>query len=94
MGKQDCPAIIDFILEITGLEKISLIGHSAGATQIAAGASLIPDYYRKKVNVAFLLGPPLSVQNVNKFSYKHINLKFLEKFIDWTNGWYVFPYKN
>ena len=32
MGLKDVPAFIEFILETTGLEKISYIGHSEGTT--------------------------------------------------------------
>ena len=45
MGRKDLPAFIDFILQTTGLESISYIGHSQGTTQFMLGASLDPDYF-------------------------------------------------
>jgi pimeloyl-ACP methyl ester carboxylesterase len=46
MGTKDTPAVIDYILAKTSFSQISYIGHSEGTTQIMAGASLIPDYYK------------------------------------------------
>ena len=46
MGTKDTPAVIDYILEKTSFSQISYVGHSEGTTQIMAGASLIPDYYK------------------------------------------------
>jgi lysosomal acid lipase/cholesteryl ester hydrolase len=45
MGTKDVPKIIDKISEVTNQSKISYIGHSEGATQILAGASLLPEFY-------------------------------------------------
>lgn len=58
MGLYDQPANIDFILANTGANKIdAYIGHSMGTTQVFAGASLIPDYYKEKVNLFVALAP-------------------------------------
>ena len=61
MGTKDMPAMLDFITTIRGVDKISYIGHSQGTTQIMSAASLIPDYYKSKLNVAVLLAPPASL---------------------------------
>lgn len=45
LGIYDVPAEIDFILEVTGQEKLSFIGHSMGTTQMLTGLSDIPEYY-------------------------------------------------
>jgi pimeloyl-ACP methyl ester carboxylesterase len=63
MGTKDTPAVIDFILKTTGRSQLSYIGHSEGTTQIMSGASLIPEYYKQKLNVAVLLAPPASMKN-------------------------------
>ncbi|KAJ8972995.1 hypothetical protein NQ317_002275 [Molorchus minor] len=47
MGFFDTPAIIDYILNITGSEQISYIGHSEGTTQLFVMASMKPEYNSK-----------------------------------------------
>ena len=64
MARKDLPAFIDFILETTGLETISYIGHSQGTTQFMLGASLEPDYYTPKINIAILMAPVALPANV------------------------------
>lgn len=67
MGEYDVPTWIDYITDLTGYSKVSYIGHSEGTTQLMAGASLMPDYYKEKINVAVLLAPPTSMyHNENK----------------------------
>ena len=63
MGTKDTPAVIDMILKVTGLKKMNYVGHSEGGSQLLAGASLMPDYYKSKLNVAVLLGPGISFKN-------------------------------
>ena len=57
MGTKDLPAFIDFVTNKTGLESISYVGHSEGTTQFFLGASLLPDYFREKINLSILLAP-------------------------------------
>ena len=57
MGRKDVPAFVDFILDKTGLESISYVGHSEGTTQFFLGASLLPDYYSQRINLSILLAP-------------------------------------
>jgi len=61
MGLRDTPDAVEYILNITGLEKINYIGHSEGTTQIMAGAALNPEWYKKRMNVAVLLAPPAAM---------------------------------
>ena len=63
MGTKDTPAVIDMVLKETGLEKMNYVGHSEGGSQFFAGASLMPDYYKSKLNVAVLLAPAISMKN-------------------------------
>ena len=46
MGTVDVPAFIDFVLEKTGLETLSYIGHSESTTQMFMGLSLMPEYFK------------------------------------------------
>ena len=57
MAEQDLPAFIDFVIEQTGFEKISYVGHSEGTTQMFLGASLMPDYFSSKINLFVALAP-------------------------------------
>lgn len=65
MGTKDTPAVINHILNATGNTKISYMGHSEGTTQLMAGAALLPDYYKKVINVSVLLAPTSSVKSNN-----------------------------
>ncbi|XP_033217120.1 lipase 3-like [Belonocnema kinseyi] len=55
-GIYDAPATIDYVLKITGLGKVSLIGHSMGATIELVLFSMKPEY-NDKVNVAISFAP-------------------------------------
>lgn len=45
LGRQDVPTFIDYILDTTGRQTLSYVGHSQGTTQFFLGASLLPEYY-------------------------------------------------
>lgn len=62
MGTHDLPAMIDYILEETKdhnvLGKIAAyIGHSQGTTQFFIGSSMLPGYFKAKVNMFVALAP-------------------------------------
>ncbi|TNV78821.1 hypothetical protein FGO68_gene856 [Halteria grandinella] len=63
MGTKDLPAMINYTLNATGAEKLSLIGYSMGATQTFAGMSMIPHYFEKTVNLFVGLGPATRLIN-------------------------------
>ena len=68
MGLKDLPTLIDFILETTGYENISYVGHSEGTTQMFLGASLDPDYFTRRINLFVAMAPVASTANIsNKF---------------------------
>lgn len=64
MGLKDLPTFIDHILETTGQEQLTYIGHSQGTTQMFLASSLNPDYFNKKVNLFVALGPVTSLVNI------------------------------
>lgn len=88
--------MIDFILEKTGFEQISFVGHSEGATQIMAGAALLPEYYKDKIKVCVLLAPPSTMKNnkIMGFSLmsKKTTRKLLESVLDTYSIWNLIPY--
>lgn len=57
MGTKDLPTMIDYIIEETGQEKISYIGHSEGTTQMFIGGSIDNDYFKSKINIFVALAP-------------------------------------
>ena len=67
LGLKDVPTWIDFILEKTGLESLSYVGHSQGTTQMFLGASLDPEYFKQKVNVYIALAPVASTAHITGF---------------------------
>ncbi|CAG4987387.1 unnamed protein product [Colias eurytheme] len=75
-GKYDLPAIIDKVLEVTGLEKILYIGHSMGTTSFFVMMSEKPEYNEKIV--AFVaLAPAVYLANnkaVIEWIVKDMNL--------------------
>ncbi|XP_066998920.2 lipase 3 [Anabrus simplex] len=56
MGVYDLPAVIDYILERTGEEKLFYIGHSMGTTMFYVMASEKPEY-NNKIRAMFSLAP-------------------------------------
>jgi pimeloyl-ACP methyl ester carboxylesterase len=45
MAEFDQPALWEYIMKVTGVEKITYIGHSQGTTQMFASLSLYPEFY-------------------------------------------------
>ena len=65
MAEKDLPTFIDHILETTGHEQLSYIGHSEGTTQMFLGASMNPDYFKQKVNLFIALAPVASTSHID-----------------------------
>jgi pimeloyl-ACP methyl ester carboxylesterase len=96
MGTKDTPAVIDFILKTTKYDQLNYIGHSEGTTQIMAGASLMPDFYRSKMKLAFFLAPPACMRNNPQFLLKFMSTEFNQNLILGTlkiiKLWNILPY--
>jgi len=96
MGTHDIPAMAEYIKSTTGNAKISYIGHSQGATQFLAGASLKPQYYKDTFAVANLLAPPAAlVYNSNSglhFMAKKFNRALIKKTLDTIGMYNLVPY--
>lgn len=65
MAEKDLPTFIDHILEVTGQDQLSYIGHSEGTTQMFLGASLNPEYFKQKVKVFAALAPVASTSHIS-----------------------------
>eukprot|EP01156_Anaeramoeba_ignava_P006590 Anaeramoba_ignava/a349057_106.p1 GENE.a349057_106~~a349057_106.p1 ORF type:complete len:414 (-),score=82.82 a349057_106:77-1258(-) len=62
MAQFDLPAAFDYILGLTGFEKLTYIGHSQGCTIAFALFSQFPDY-AKKVDLFFALAPAVFISH-------------------------------
>lgn len=68
LGHYDLPAMVDYILRVTGQKKLSYVGFSLGCTVFYVGANLRPEL-NDKVEVMISLGPTARVKGMdNVFS--------------------------
>lgn len=56
MGLYDVPANIDYILNISGVEKLNYIGHSQGTLQFFLSYTYRPEYMKQKIEKFVALG--------------------------------------
>jgi len=63
MGEYDIPAVIDYIQYGTGGQKVAVIGHSQGTTQMFSTLSEDPDYFADKVSLFVALAPVTTLGN-------------------------------
>ncbi|XP_053619355.1 lipase 3-like [Plodia interpunctella] len=68
IGMIDVAAMIDYVLEFTGEEKLHYVGHSQGGTSFLVLASMRPEYNEKLSSVNLLAG----VGYMNHFPNKHL----------------------
>ncbi|XP_065309609.2 gastric triacylglycerol lipase-like [Dermacentor albipictus] len=47
IGRYDLPAVVDYILDLTGFSKLGLLAISQGATDVLVFLSMLPEYNRK-----------------------------------------------
>ena len=64
MGTKDVPAMTSFIKKMTGVNKMTYIGHSEGTTQFFIGASMKPDFFDQTFNLFVALAPVVRLDNV------------------------------
>jgi pimeloyl-ACP methyl ester carboxylesterase len=90
MAEFDAPAMLDFILDSTGREKLTYIGHSTGNTQMFYNFTR-PNkkFFTSRVNLFVALAPVTRVQNIKPWFFR-----WLASETDWikwatdTIGWY------
>ncbi len=63
MGEYDVPANVDYITRVTGVQKISYVGHSQGTSQMYYALATNEDYLSTKVNLFVALGPVMRLTN-------------------------------
>lgn len=86
VGDYDIPAIIEYILKITGQPKLTYVGHSLGAAWFFIAAINHPEL-NDKIEMMIALAPfassvyypthyPLILKNIDAIEVKYINNKF------------------
>ena len=80
IGLKDLPAEIDFALKHTGVKKLTLFGHSMGATSSLIGMSYLPFYFASKVNLAIFLGPASRLTNIKDKGFRDFAKHYLNTF--------------
>ncbi|XP_025261798.1 lipase 3 isoform X2 [Camponotus floridanus] len=76
LGIYDLPAMIDYVLEMTGYEKIFYVGHSEGTTQFWVTASEKPEY-NSKITLMIALAPAAFSGNLRGPITKLAKLSYL-----------------
>ena len=64
MAEFDQPALWEYVIRVTGNNRITYIGHSQGTTQMFASISLNPDFYLKHMVRFIALAPVVRTQNM------------------------------
>jgi len=65
MGLYDLPAMFDKVTDVTGVEKLSYIGHSQGTTQMFYALAETQEYIASKVNVFVAFAPITKIANTD-----------------------------
>lgn len=65
LGDFDAPAQIDFVREMTGVEKLTYIGHSQGTTQMFYALSTDHDFWVDRINLFVALAPVVNLGNTD-----------------------------
>ncbi|KAJ8720872.1 hypothetical protein PYW08_006337 [Mythimna loreyi] len=72
-GKYDLPAMIDKVLNVTGLDKIMYLGHSMGTTTFFTMMSQRPEYNEKLI-ASVALAPSAYLKNVKPIANLFLNV--------------------
>ncbi|KAH8333713.1 hypothetical protein KR059_002692 [Drosophila kikkawai] len=65
IGSIDLPAMIDYILEVTGEKALHYVGHSQGCTSFFVMGSYRPEY-NDKIKTSHMLAPPVFMGNTTE----------------------------
>jgi predicted alpha/beta hydrolase len=57
MGEHDIPAVLTYIKQVTGQQKVAYVGHSQGTSQLFYALATNEDYFVDKLSVFVALGP-------------------------------------
>lgn len=71
MGIYDMPAMIDYILNTTGRNRIFVLGHSMGAAMITVFLATKPEY-NKNIIIAFGLAPAVHLESMRSTPLRYL----------------------
>jgi len=69
MGIYDLPAMIDYVREQSGQEKVSYIGHSQGTTEMFLAMGMDQSFWQKRINL-FIATAPVVLANGHSKLFK------------------------
>ncbi|CDW79126.1 ab-hydrolase associated lipase region family protein [Stylonychia lemnae] len=72
MGKYDQPALINYVIQKTGVKSVTYIGHSQGTTQMFCALSENFDFFKEKINLFIALAPVVKVESCSSGLIKKI----------------------
>ncbi|KAK7871599.1 hypothetical protein R5R35_001791 [Gryllus longicercus] len=81
MGVYDLPAVIEYVLKVTGREQLYYVGHSLGTTMFFVMASLRPDV-AARVHFMVALAPVATVHPVG--GSLRVTVRVLKTFLPWS----------
>ena len=98
-GTGDLIAAIDFILEETKATNPAsridaFIGHSLGATEFLAAASLMPEYFEKRIGLFVGLAPVTRIAYIQDRLFRALAEVYpaFEMAVKLTNSYHMFKY--
>jgi len=71
LAKYDFPCLVQSVLDKTGYEKLTYIGHSQGSAQAFAGLAISP-VLQSKLKLFIAFGPALYLRPLDKFPLIHL----------------------
>ena len=69
MGVYDVPAMMEYITNATNQTHVNYVGHSEGNTQMFIGSSLLPTYFKGKVDLFVALAPVVRLDNTSNKAF-------------------------
>ena len=84
MGKDDIPAVLEFIDQNSGFDKITLVAHSQGTSASLYGMVKEPEVYNKYLNLFVMIGPVARLSHTQSLFLDYIvdNANFIKFTLD------------
>lgn len=70
MGDHDLPAMIDYVLDVTGQKKVAYVAHSQGTSQMFYALTANEDYFAERVSVFAAVGPVTQMKHIKATAVK------------------------
>ena len=94
MAKYDQPALFKFVLERTGVQKVTYIGHSQGTTQMFCALSENLEFFKERMNLFVALAPVARVDSCSSGIIKKMkDNEMVEKTLRKLKIFELFPSK-